>query len=94
MEISVHNENIRRGSRLKVTHLETMAAWLGVERGKTKRFEFAKANLDAKKTSGGELKANLTHFFSRHFLILLSRFFFCLKNKYLNAVNLYIAHRQ
>ena len=48
-----------------------------VELGKTKRFEFAKAkaNLDAKKTSGGELKANLTHFFSKHFLILLSRFF-------------------
>ena len=50
---------------------------LQLELGKTKRFEFAKAkaNLDAKKTSGGELKANLTHFFSRHFLILLSRFF-------------------
>ena len=50
---------------------------LPLELGKAKRFEFAKAkaNLDAKKTSEGELKANLTHFFSRHFLILLSRFF-------------------
>ena len=49
-----------------------------VELGKTKRFEFAKAkaNLDAKKTSGGELKANLTQFFLKTFPVLTKQVFF------------------
>ena len=71
------NEQKRRNIFAFSCRLKSFLNQFHLELGKTKRFEFAKAkaNLDAKKTSGGELKANLTHFFSRHFLILLSRFF-------------------
>ena len=52
--------------------------WPQLGRSKTKRFRFTKAeaNLHAKKTSGGELRANLEQFFLRHLIYLLSSFFY------------------